>query len=286
VRAARSPALSAVQFRRHGEPNRFSTVLAVSQIMSRSLGVVVPAYSPDVERLAAYVSALDDRLAPDAIRIELDAPAEGVPGALDALPATVGVSPYRRGKGAAITAGFEALDTDVRSFTDADGSTPPDSFAAVVEPVLDGRADLAAGSRRHPRATVESHQTVARRWLGEAFVQLARTLLDADLHDYQCGAKAITAEGWEQVREHLYEAGFAWDIELVAIAAALDFRIAEVPITWEDQPGSTVDPVRTSLRMGRALFAARHRAKRIRDSRLHAAIAATRDEPEALVDRK
>ena len=241
--------------------------------MSRSLGVVVPAYSPDVERLSAYVRALDDRLAPDAIRIELDAPGEGVPSALDSLPATVGTSPYRRGPGAAITAGFEALDTDVLSFTDADGSTPPDSFAAVVEPVVEGRADLAAGSRRHPDATVQSHQTVARRWLGEGFVQLARLLLDADLHDYQCGAKAITADGWERVREHLYEAGFAWDIELVAIAAALDLRIAEVPITWEDQPGSTVDPVRTSIRMGRTLLVARHRAKQVRNSRLHTAIA-------------
>jgi len=254
--------------------------------MSRSLGVVVPAYRPDVERLSSYVRALDERLSPDAIRIELDAPESGVREALAALPATVGVSPYRRGKGAAVTAGFEALDTDVRSFTDADGSTPPDSFAAVVDPVVDGRFDLSVGSRRHPDATVESHQTVARRWLGEGFVRLARLLLDADLHDYQCGAKAITADAWERVREHLYEAGFAWDIELVAIAGALDLRIAEVPITWEDQPGSTVEPIRASLRMGRALFAARHRAKRIRDSRLHAAIAATREDGEALVDRR
>jgi len=254
--------------------------------MSRSLGVVVPAYRPDVERLASYVRAIDDGLAPDAVRIELDAPEPGVADALDSLPAAVGTSPYRRGKGAAVTAGFEALDTDVLAFADADGSTPVESLADVVEPVVDGRADFAVGSRRHPESTVRSHQTVARRWLGEGFVWFARRLLDADLHDYQCGAKAITRAGWERVREHLYEPGFAWDIELVAIAAALDLHIAEVPITWEDQPGSTVDPVRTSIRMGRALFAARHRAKRIRDSRLHAAIAARRAEPDALVDRK
>jgi hypothetical protein len=254
--------------------------------MSRSLGVVVPAYRPDVERLSTYVRALDERLTPDAIRVELDTPARSVADALESLPATVGVSPYRRGKGAAVTAGFEALDTGVLAFTDADGSTPAESFASVVDPVLTDRADLSVGSRRHPAADVRGHQTVARRWLGEGFVRLARLLLDADLHDYQCGAKAITSQGWERVREHLYEAGFAWDIELVAIAAALDCRIVEVPIAWEDQPRSTVDPVRTSLRMGRALLAARHRAKRIRDSRLHAAIAATRDESDALVDRR
>jgi len=258
--------------------------------MSRSLGVVVPAFRPDVDQLATYLRTLDDRLDPERIRIELDAPQESVLETLRStdLPPSVSidVTPYRRGKGAAITAGFEALETDRLVFADADGSTPAESMAEVVTPVRDDEIDLAVGSRRHPDANVRGHQTVARRWLGEGFVWLAHRLLEADLHDYQCGAKALTRAAWEQVREHLYEAGFAWDIELVAMAAALDLKIAEIPITWEDRPGSTVEPVRTSLRMARALFVARHRAKQIRNSRLHSAIAARRDDPEALVDRK
>jgi glycosyltransferase involved in cell wall biosynthesis len=254
--------------------------------MSRSLGVVVPAYRPDVERLSAYVEAIDRRLDPAAIRIELDAADEQVVDRLRDLPASLGVVPYRRGKGAAVTAGFEALSTDVLAFLDADGSTTPDSAAAVVEPVLSDEADLAVGSRRHPDATVSDHQTTARRWLGEGFVWLARRLLDAKLYDYQCGAKAITRVGWERIREHLYEAGFAWDIELVAMAAAFDLRIAEVPITWEDQPGSTVEPIRTSIRMATALFTARHRVERVRDSRLHTAIADRRADEEALIDKR
>jgi len=254
--------------------------------MSRSLGIVLPAYRPDVELLSAYVDALHEQLAPATIRIELDDPDPAVVERLEGVPATVGAVPYRRGKGAAVTAGFEALGTDVLAFVDADASTTVDSVAAVIDPVLENRADLSVGSRRHPDATVTAHQTTARRWLGDGFVWLAQRLLDAGLYDYQCGAKALTASAWRQIREHLYEAGFAWDIELVAIAAAFDLRITEVPITWEDQPGSTVEPVRTSLRMGRALVAARHRAQRIRDSRLHEAIAARREEPEALVDRE
>ena len=87
------------------------------------------------------------------------------------------------------------------------------------------------------------------------------------------------------MREHLYEAGFAWDVELIAMAGALELDIVEVPITWEDQPGSTVSPVRTSVQLASALLASRHRAKQIRDSRVHNAIAATREEPTALVDR-
>jgi glycosyltransferase involved in cell wall biosynthesis len=251
--------------------------------MSRSVGVVIPAFRPDVDRLASYVHDVRAELAPETLRVEVDDPSESVATALADLPATVNVSPYRRGKGAAVTAGFEALETDVLVFADADGSTPASELARIVDAV--DEADLAVGSRRHPDATITSHQTFARRFLGDGFAWLARRLLDAHLYDYQCGAKALTREAWEAVRAHLYEPGFAWDVELVAMAGALELDVVEVPITWEDMPGSTVSPLRTSLRLGRALFVARHRAKQIRNSRVHNAIAATHDDPTALVEK-
>ena len=254
--------------------------------MTTGVGVVVPAYRPDVERLSAYVRALREELDPAAVRIELDAAADDVVDALAPLQATVDAVPYRRGKGAAVTAGFEGLDTDVLAFADADGATPVHSLGDVVAPVRGGRTDLAVGSRRHPDATVATHQTFARRRMGDLFAWVARQLLDVGLHDYQCGAKAITAEGWEAVRGHIYEPGFAWDVELIAVAGALDLRVAEVPVEWHDRPGSTVSPVRDSVRLGRALVAARHRAKQLRDSRLHAAIAQRREEAPALVERE
>jgi glycosyltransferase involved in cell wall biosynthesis len=253
--------------------------------MEPSLGVVVPAYRPDVGRLRTYVRGLDRALSPAEIRVELDAPTEGTVDALSGLPATVAVSAARRGKGAAVTAGFEALGTDLRLFVDADGSTPVESVERVLEPLYAGSADVSAGSRRHPESVVRSHQTFLRRRLGDGFAWCARRLLDAKLYDYQCGAKALTAEAWTTLRAHLYEPGFAWDVELLAMAGALDLRVAEVPIEWEDAPGSTVDPLDTALDLGRALFVVRHRAKRIQNSRVHGVIAAARDET-ALVDRE
>lgn len=246
--------------------------------MTRSVGVVVPAYRPDTEQLSAYVAELHERLHPATIRIECDAPRSEVVESLDSLPATVATVPYRRGKGRAITAGFEALDMDVLAFVDADGSTPADSLASVIAPVCDDETDLAVGSRRHPDARIARHRTFARRRLGDTFAWLARRLIEPQLFDYQCGAKAISREAWEIVREHLYEPGFAWDIELLAIASALDQRIEEVPITWHDKPDSTVSPVMTSFALAHGLLAARHRAALLQESRLHGAIAARHEE--------
>jgi len=251
----------------------------------RSVGIVVPAYDPNVEVLVSYLGALRETIQPERLHVELDAGSAATVAAIRDAGATVNDAAERRGKGAAITAGFEALETDVLAFADADGATPASSLSDVVSPVRDGDADLAVGSRRHPDATVASHQTLARRFLGDAFAWLAGRLLDVDLYDYQCGAKAITSEGWAQVRDHLYEPGFAWDVELVAMAAALDLRVREVPIEWEDQPDSTVSAVETSIALFRALLVSRHRSKRLRDSQLHEAIAARRDEQPALVER-
>jgi hypothetical protein len=255
--------------------------------MDRDLGFVVPAFRPDAERLGAFVDALHAAVDPAAVRVELDDPEPGVRQRLADLPATVAVSATRRGKGAAITAGFEALapEVDALAFADADGATPAGSVAGVVAPVVDGTADLAVGSRRHPDADVRSHQTVARRRLGDGFAWLARRLLDVALTDYQCGAKAVSTTAWRDVRDHLYEPGFAWDVELVAIAGALEYDVVERPVVWEDQPGSTVDPLPAAANMARGLFAARHRARLVAEDPLHNLMDAPREDRLALVDR-
>ena len=241
--------------------------------MSQAVGIVIPAYRPDVEVLSTYLRELDERVSPGHVRVELDAPAPGVVKSLSAVAddleasLTVSTVDHRRGKGMAITAGFEALarrgDVSVLAFVDADGSTPASEAARVLEPVRTHETDLAVGSRRHPDATVKAHETVGRRLLGDAFAWSARRVLDVQLYDYQCGAKAVSIETWTGVRDHLYEAGFGWDVELVAIAGALDRRIVEVPVEWTDRPGSTVSPLRDAIRLARTLLDSRTRARRV-----------------------
>ncbi|MDR5657203.1 glycosyltransferase [Halodesulfurarchaeum sp. HSR-GB] len=231
--------------------------------MSRSVGVVVPAYRPDRSVLVAYLGALQAEIDPADLRVELDQPEERTVEALRETGATVNVVESRRGKGQALTDGFEALDTDVLAFADADGSTPAESVRNVIDQVRVGEVDLAAGSRRHPDADVQSHQTVFRQHLGDVFAWLARRLLDVSLRDYQCGAKAMTRETWQAIRPHLYQPGFAWDIEVLAVADTLGYTIREVPVTWIDHPDSTVTTTDAVPELLRALVVTRRRARRL-----------------------
>lgn len=254
--------------------------------MSQSLGIVIPAYRPDLDELIPYVYDLDKQLKPSKIQIELDSPSEGVVEQLSDLPATVSTVPYRRGKGAAITAGFEDMKTDILAFVDADGATPASEMALVVDGINEYKADIITGSRRHPDANVVTHQTFTRRRLGDAFAWLARRMLPIKLYDYQCGAKAITADSWELLRVHLYESGFAWDIELITMADALDLNVVEVPIKWYDRSDSTVSTVQTPVELAHALFTIHNRAKQLNNSRLHSALATWRESSETIVEKE
>jgi len=231
--------------------------------MSDTVGIVIPAYRPDVPTLRQYVRSLDAEIAPATIRIELDAPGDALADKLEDVPARVNTVANRRGKGAAISNGFNALDTDVLAFADADGSTPARELARILAVLRDDQADLAVGSRRHPDATVATSQSYARGYLGDGFAWLARRLLDVNLYDYQCGAKALHADRWAEIRTNVSEPGFAWDVELLAIAGAVDFEIREIPIEWHDHPDSTVPPLRTAMGLGSTLMSARRRAQTI-----------------------
>jgi len=229
--------------------------------MGKTVGIVIPAYKPDVSRLVTYASSLLQEIDSSKVHIELDDPTGDVDLGSTSLPEAISVNTEsrRRGKGAAITHGFEILNTEYLAFSDADGSTPVSSVRDVVNGL--SNASLCVGSRRHPDAVIEAHQTIFRRFLGDGFAWSARKLLAVQLSDYQCGVKAVTRDAWQKIRTHLYQPGFAWDLEVVAVAHAFGYDITEVPITWHDSAGSTVNPLTTALELGRTLLQLRFRTQ-------------------------
>jgi hypothetical protein len=226
------------------------------------LGVVIPGYDPDLNRLCSYVKDVDATLDPATIRVEYDSPASAA--AVDRVSVVadaVNAVDHRRGKGAAITQGFDALGTDRVAFADADGSTSVESLLRVVDGLDD--AGFSVGSRRHPDAEMVTTQTRGRELLGDGFAVLCRLTLDVDITDFQCGAKALDREAWRRIRPHVSEHGFAWDVDVIGIADALDVPIVEVPVDWTDRPGSTVDPVYDTAALGRALVCVRRKTGRL-----------------------
>jgi dolichyl-phosphate beta-glucosyltransferase len=153
-----------------------------------------------------------------------------------------------RGKGAAVRAGVRAALGARVLVSDADFSTPLEALADL-ERALDAGADVAIGSRALDRARVQRHQPFAREWSGRFFNVIVRLLVLPGILDTQCGFKLFRRE----VVEPIFGPGrvdrFGFDVEVLAVARHLGFRIAEVPVPWENDPDT-----RVSLVQGAAAF--------------------------------
>ncbi len=164
------------------------------------------------------------------------------------------------GKGAAVRRGMQAARGTLQLFADADGATPMEELARLESAITAG-ADLAIGSRA--LASQDPAFTVQARWhrslLGSLFNNLVRRLGEPRFADTQCGFKLFRRPIAQDLFSVSCVDGYAFDLELLHIARQRNYRIAEVPINWTDQPGSKVRPWRDGIIMLQELLAIRKR---------------------------
>lgn len=211
------------------------------------LDVVVPVYNEEA-RLPATLRALIAHTAtlPLGVMItvvdngSVDRSAEAVDEVAEARPGNTAlrvIGCSRQGKGAAVRRGLLASTARWRGFCDADLSTPPQVLTDVVSHLEQDRP-VVIGSRRAPGASYEVSQPLVRRLGSSAFRAMTRPLV-GDVADTQCGFKFFTAEAAQQIFSRVTADGFAFDVEVLAIAKRLGMPVVEVPVRWTDQPGSS-----------------------------------------------
>ncbi len=174
--------------------------------------------------------------------------------------------PRNRGKGAAVRAGVAAAAGEAIVFMDADLASDVADLPALLAALE--HAEVALGSRRLGGCADRS----ARRRFGSwVFHQITRMFIPLDLADTQCGFKAFRHTEAEIIFGLSQVAGFAFDIEVLAVARSLGYRIAEVPVRWTEQPHGTFN----ALRHTPAMLADVVRARRnVRRAVRHAGLAA------------
>jgi dolichyl-phosphate beta-glucosyltransferase len=160
------------------------------------------------------------------------------------------------GKGAAVRTGMLAARGEFLLFADADGATPIGEEAKLRSAIAAG-ADLAVASRFSRAPGVSRRRTPYRGLGGRAFALVARRLLRLPVHDTQCGFKMFRRRAGLRLVNLCRQRGYLLDAELIGLAAALGYRIAEVPVCWADVPGSKVRPLRDACRMLVGLLAVR-----------------------------
>ena len=153
-----------------------------------------------------------------------------------------------RGKGYSVRRGMLAARGRYLLFSDADLSTPIAEVERLIA-ALEAGGDVAIGSRALDDSDVRVRQAWWRQSMGRVFNQIVRWVAVPDVRDTQCGFKCFRRDTARRVFARQRTSRFAFDVELLWIARKLGYRVAEVPVTWANDPSSRVHPVRDALRM-------------------------------------
>ena len=143
-----------------------------------------------------------------------------------------------RGKGYAVNYGMTRALGEIVLFMDADNSTKINEVEKAFKKIDEG-FDIVIASRKLKESKIIVYQSLMRRILGNIFPILVKILFNLNLTDTQAGFKVFKKETLIIFQEQkIFD--FAFDVELLVIAKKHNFKIAEIPIVWENQKFSKV----------------------------------------------
>lgn len=166
----------------------------------------------------------------------------------------------RPGKGLAVRTGMLAAGGEYRFICDADLSMPAAEISRFLPPALTG-VDIGIASREAPGA-VRYNEPPLRHFVGRVFNTMVRIIVLHRLQDTQCGFKCFNRKAAEMLFPLQTIHGWTFDVEILAIAQKMGFKIVEVPIPWYYHGDSKVRVLRDSLKMARDLFRIRTKVRR------------------------
>lgn len=152
-----------------------------------------------------------------------------------------------RGKGYSIREGVLQAKGRFILFADADNSTPIEQVDALLDQVT--HHEVVIGSRYCTGGKLAVPQPWQRRLGSRVLNRIIRILATPGIKDTQCGFKLFQHDAALQIFSRQTFDRFSFDIEILAIARTLGYKIKEVGVIWSDHPHSTVHPVRDGIRM-------------------------------------
>ena len=193
-------------------------------LKGKRISVVIPAYNEE-KRLPGVLERIPDFV--DEVIVVDDGSVDGTYEAARAFaekdPKIKAIRLEKNcGKGCAMREGVKNSSGDVVIFMDADGQHRPEDIIKLVDPIVNGEADMVIGARKGDLKSRPLH----RRLSNVITTKLIRLKLGMYVYDTQSGFRAFRREFLPNIESDRYEV----ETEVLFKTAKMGARIEEVPV--------------------------------------------------------
>ena len=163
----------------------------------------------------------------------------------------------QKGRGRALKKAWLESPADIVCYMDVDLSTRLDALPRLLDAIAKGGCDLASGSRvlRGSRTA----RSFKREVISRVYIALTKALFRNRFSDAQCGFKGASRRTVQALLPLVKDDAWFFDTELLLLAEMAGFRVVDIPITWVDDPTSTVKIWRTAWEDIKGLWRVRFR---------------------------
>ncbi len=217
---------------------------------SSYLSVIIPAYNEE-KTISATLLAVDQYLQKQNFEYEILVVSDGSTDKTAQIVEEFKKSlanlklidnKVNHGKGWVVRQAMLAALGQVRLFMDADNATTIDHFDKM-KPYFDNGSQVVIGSR-DTKDVKGAKQAVPQPWLKQQLGNLGNILIQIfavwGVWDTQCGFKAFSSQAAQNIFSRSKIDRWGFDIEALALARKLRYKIAIVPVYWVNNPNSRV----------------------------------------------
>lgn len=149
-----------------------------------------------------------------------------------------------KGRGRAVKYVWQKYISDINVYMDVDLSSDLKHLPSLIRSVTRGY-DIAIGTRNAWGARVYG-RTLLRTFTSKMYIFLIKMFFLVHFSDAQCGFKAVSKKVVHEILPSVVDNDWFFDTELLILAEKSGIRIYEEPVTWIDNPGSTVRVLKTA----------------------------------------